>query len=76
MTSRHVGLFIVACMSGTGILLASLPAAPPASLPSGTDRTVAQIAQERFDLAGKGYERALERYKKGITTNVQVIEWL
>jgi len=69
-------MFIALSLSGAGILFASPSAAPPNSQPSKTDRTVAQIAQERFDLAGKGYETALERHKKGITTNVQVIKWL
>ena len=64
MTSRHVSVFFVGCLCGTGILFASLSAAPPTSRPSGTARSVGQIAQERFDLTGKGYETALERYKK------------
>ena len=57
------------------LLFASLSAAPPSTTPPATDRTVAQIAQDRFELASKGYDIAQARFKQGTAGYDPVIEW-
>jgi hypothetical protein len=58
-----------------GLLIAGLSAAPPTTRPVVAERTIAQIAQERFEVADRGYQTALAGYRAGIAPADGVFEW-
>ena len=76
MASRHIGKLAIGGLCWIGILFASLSAAPPTSQPADMERTVAQIAQERFDLLTKQYDLAARRYQQGILSSGWVMQCL
>jgi hypothetical protein len=76
MISRRIGTLAVGCLLCTGTLIASIAAALPAATPAASDRTVGQIAQERLNVATKGYDYARANFDHGFSDSSRLVEWI
>lgn len=74
MTGRRVATITFASVCGALTTLAAVSAAP--QTPTDTQRTIAQVARERMQVATKGYDLALQGYRSGTAPVGATSEWL
>jgi hypothetical protein len=66
---------VVACIALPLVWLSAAPQTLPATA-AAAEKSVGQIAQERFDLASRGRDIEVERYNRGLGTDERVAQWL
>jgi hypothetical protein len=72
MTRRDL-VFLCVGFIGAGLIFTCLSAAPQAA-PATGEKSAAQFAQERFDVATRGYDAALESSRRGLGDGTTI--WL